>query len=346
MAQVKSDDIALGKARAASRGVKNSNSWISVVVGLVILVLILPTGFGSNISLMTTLSAVLFYLIMAQGWNLLGGLGGYLNFATALFMGVGAYFAAWLNNEYEMSLLETIIPAALAATLVSLVVGYATLRLRSHYFAIFTLILTFLGAVVAKNISSIGGGAGIYIHLDGDWTSESIAQYFFFMFLGLAVVASLIGYFVQNSNFGYALRAISEDEPAAEVLGIRTTDVKLRALLIGAALSGAAGAIYAFFTSYIEPTGVFNLDIALDIILVCVIGGMRSWLGPVIGAFIVVFLEQSLRLIIPSISILGASLPLETGRLLLGALLIIFALFFRQGIVGLFQGRRGRSVTV
>jgi len=339
-------DIALGGARASSSGVKKSRPWAGALLGVSILTLVLPVGFGTSISLMTMFSAVFFYLALAQGWNLLGGLGGYLNFATALFAGVGAYTAAWLHNQFELTLWQTILPGAIAAAVISLLVGYATLRLRSHYFAIFTLILTFLGAVVVKNMPALGGGAGIFLDLEGEWTSESIAQFYFFCFLALAVVATIIAFFVQHSNFGYALIAISEDETAAQVLGVRTMDVKLRALFIGSALGGAAGAIFAFFTSYIEPGGIFNLDIALDVILVCVIGGMRSWLGPVIGAFVVVFLEQSLRLLIPSLSVFGMELPTETGRLILGALLVVFALFFRRGIVGIFQSRRGRNLSV
>lgn len=346
MAKQSVGDVALGTARASSAGVATPKIWVGVVFAVVVFVGAILGGLNASLGVLTTLTAVFFYLTLAQGWNLLGGFGGYLNFASALFMGTGAYFAAWLHNEFGFGLVETIVPAAIAGALVSLVVGYATLRLRSHYFAIFTLILVFLGAVVVRNMPAVGGGAGIFFNMEGDWTSESLARYFFFLFFGLAVFASIITFFVENSNFGYALRAISEDEAAAQVLGVKTTEVKLWALVIGATLAGAAGAMFGFFTSYIEPAGVFHLDIALDVILIAVIGGLRSWMGPVIGAFIVVFLEQTLRLIIPGITIFGTALPAETGRLILGALLIIFALFFRRGIVGIFQARRGRLVNV
>lgn len=346
MAKQSVDDVALGTARASSAGVATPKIWVGLVFAFVVFVGAILGGLNASLGVLTTLTAVFFYMTLAQGWNLLGGFGGYLNFASALFMGTGAYLAGWLHNEFGLGLVETIVPAAMAGALVSLVVGYATLRLRSHYFAIFTLILVFLGAVVVRNMPAVGGGAGIFFDMEGDWTSESLARYFFFLFFGLAVFASIIMFLVENSNFGYALRAISEDEAAAQVLGVRTTEVKLWALVIGATLAGAAGAMFGFFTSYIEPAGVFHLDIALDVILIAVIGGLRSWMGPVIGAFIVVFLEQTLRLIIPEITIFGTALPAETGRLILGALLIIFALFFRRGIVGLFQARRGRLVNV
>ena len=160
------------------------------------------------------------------------------------------------------------------------------------------------------------------------------------------MLASVIAYLVDHSNFGYALRAISEDEPAAQVLGVKTVSVKLWALVIGAALGGAAGSVYAFQTGYIEPAGTFSLDLALDIVLVCVVGGLATWVGPLIGAVIVVVLEQWLRVFVPRLEFFGVGVPAETNRLVLGILLIVFALFIRRGIVGLFTERRGRRITV
>lgn len=339
-------DIALGQAKAASAGVRKARWWVTPLVALVIFAVLAPMGGVLGLGALTTLTTVMFYTVIAQGWNLLGGFGGYLNFGAAVFAGTGAYTAAWLNTEFEWSLWQTLIPAAIAAAFVSLIVGVATLRLRSHYFAIFTLVLTFLATVVVKNWPALGGAAGLFTFVDGDFNSRGLAMLFFYVLFGMALAATIIAYFVEHSNFGYALRAISEDEPAAQVLGVKTTSVKLWALLAGAGLGGLAGAVYAFFTGYIEPAGTFSLDLALDIVLVCVIGGMRSWLGPLIGSIIVVLLEQWLRVIVPNIDFFGFTIPAETNRLVLGILLLIFALFIRRGVVGLFSRRRGRVVSV
>ena len=340
------DDIALGQARASSAGVRRAPWWLTPLIGAIIFAIFAPLGFTLGLGLVTTLTTVLMYTVIAQGWNLLGGYGGYLNFGAAVFFGAGAYTAAFLNSEFGWDVWETLIPAAVAALVVSVVVGYATLRLRSHYFAIFTLVLTFLAMVVVKNWPALGGAVGLFVDVEGDFTSRSLAQYFYYLMFGLALIATIIAYFVEHSNFGYALRAISEDEPAAQVLGVKTTSVKLQALVLGAALGGLAGAVYAFLTGYVEPAGTFSLDLALDIVLVCVIGGMRSWLGPLIGSIIVVVLEQWLRLIVPRLDLFGFSIPAESNRLVLGILLLIFALFIRRGVVGLFSRRRGRVVSV
>src|SRR5690606_6897851 len=145
----------------------------------------------------------------------------------------------------------------------------------------------------------------------------------------------LVSFLIQRSNFGYALRAISEDEPAASVLGVKTTSVKLWALVIGAALGGLGGAVFAFQTGYNEPAGAFDLGVALVIVLVCVIGGLATWIGPLIGAIIVVLLEQVLRVVVPTLDLFGITFSAESNRLVLGVLLIVFALFARRGVVGM-----------
>lgn len=340
------ENIALAQAKASTGTSRAIPRWVFPVVAVALFAILAPMGYLSGLGLVTTLTAILFYVIVAQGWNLLGGYGGYLNFGAAVFVGSGAYMAAWLNHNWDWPVWFTLIPGAAAAVVVSVIVGYATLRLRSHYFAIFTLVLTFLAVTVVKNTPALGGAIGLFVSVDRGISSRDLAALFFYLMLGLAILATAVAYWVENSNFGYALRAISEDEPAAQVLGVKTVSVKLRALVIGAAFGGLAGAAWAFFTGYIEPTGAFNLKVALDIVLVCVIGGLGSWMGPLIGSFIVVGLEQFLRVTLPGIDLFGMGLPNETNRLILGIVLIIFALFIRRGVIGLLTKKRGRQISV
>lgn len=340
------EDTALAEAQAAAPDRRNLPRWVMPLIAIGILGVLAILGGSVGMGTLTTLITVVYYMVIAQGWNLLGGYGGYLNFGAAVFAGSGAYAAAWLNSEYGWSLWATFLPAAIAAVVVSLGIGYATLRLRSHYFAIFTIVFTFLAMVVVRNTPALGGALGFYTSVEGDLDARSLAHLFYYTLLGFALLATLVAYAVDHSNFGYALRAIAEDEPAARVLGVKTVSVKLWALVIGAALGGVAGSVYAFFTGYIEPAGTFSLNTALDIVLVCVIGGLGTWLGPMIGAVIVVVLEQWLRVALPGIEIFGFSLPAETNRLVLGILLLVFALFLRRGIVGLFGERRGRTLSV
>jgi branched-chain amino acid transport system permease protein len=341
------EDIALGKAVASGPPArKGGRLWPGPLVALAVFAVMIPFAYTLKLGIVTTLTTVLFYMLIAHGWNLLGGYGGYLNFGIVVFSGTGVYTAALLNTHLGWSMWVTLLPAALGAALVAVPVGIATLRLRGHYFAIFTLALTFLAIVVVLNTPALGGALGVYTTVDASGGPRALTASFYYALLVLVVLATAVAWLVEHSNFGYALRAIREDEDAAAVLGVRTFDVKLRALLLGAALAGLAGGVYAFQTGYIEPTGAFDLALSLDIVLVCVIGGLGTWQGPVIGAAVVVLLEQWLRTSIPDLTAIGLDIPAEANRLVLGVLLIVFALFARRGIVGLVRQQRGRRISV
>ncbi|MFW6090633.1 MAG: branched-chain amino acid ABC transporter permease [Actinomycetota bacterium] len=339
-------DTALDKARASLRPQRRRTPpWVGLAVAIVVLLAISPFAYTLQLGVVTTLTTALLYAVVALGWNLLGGYGGYLNFGAAFLVGSGVYTAALLNSNFGWSMWAGIVPAIIVASLVALPVGVATLRLRGFYFAIFTLALSSLAQVIVLNSDWLGEALGVYT--DAPVTgSRPLAALFYLTLLGLTIVAVVLSFWVEHSRFGYALRAIREDEDAAAVLGVRTAEVKLRALLLGAALAGAAGAILAFRTGYIEPFGTFNVAFSLDIVLVCVIGGMATWYGPLIGAFIVVWLEQWLRTTVPDLHPFGADIPAEASRIVLGLLLIVFALYARRGVAGFFRRVRGRRLAV
>lgn len=338
-------DPALAPAMAGAAPVRAGRWWPGPLAALVAAAIIAPFGYTLQLGIVTTLTTMLLYMVIAQGWNLLGGYGGYMNFGIVVFSGTGVYTAAVLNSELDWSIWQTLLPSALAAMVIAIPVGLATLRLRGHYFAIFTLTLTFLAQVIVFNTPALGGALGVYTTIEAD-SARTLAATFYYTLFALVIVATVIAWLIERSNFGYALRAIKEDEVGAAVLGVRTFDVKMRALVIGAGLAGLGGGVYAYFTGYIEPTGTFDLALALDIVLVCVIGGVGTWQGPLVGAAIVVMLEQFLRNTLAGVDVFGFAIPAETNRLVLGVLLIVFALFARRGVVGLVRRRRGRTVSV
>ena len=340
------EDIALAQATAGGPVRRPGRRWPGPAVALAGFVAMIPLAQTLQLGVVTTLTTALLYMVIAQGWNLLGGYGGYLNFGIVVFSGAGVYTAALLNNHLGWTMWQTLLPAALVSVVIAIPVGLATLRLRGHYFAIFTLTLTFLALIIVFNSPSLGGAFGLYTTVDASNGPRALASTFYYALLVLAVLATVVAYLVEHSNFGYALRAIREDEDGAAVLGVRTFDVKMRALLIGAALAGLGGGVYAYLTGYIEPNGTFDLSLSLDIVLVCVIGGLGTWQGPLIGAAFVVLLEQWLRTVLPDLDLFGLQIPPEASRLVLGALLILFALFARRGIVGLVRRRTGRTIGV
>jgi branched-chain amino acid transport system permease protein len=339
-------DTALDSARASSRpGWRRPPSWAGLLLALVLLAAIAPFSYALKMGIVTTLTTALLYAVAALGWNLLGGYGGYLNFGVALFTGTGVYTAALLNSKAGWSMWAGMLASLVVAMLVALPIGLATLRLRGYYFAIFTLVSVFLAQVVVLNTGALGGPLGVYTDAPAS-TPRGLVALFYLTLLALTVVAVVLSFVVAHSRFGYALRAIREDEDAAAALGVRTSEVKLWALLLGAGLAGLAGGVFAFRTGYVEPTGTFNVSFSLDIVLVCVIGGLGTWYGPLIGAFIVVLLEQWLRTAVPDFHPFGATIPAEASRVVLGLLLIFFALYARRGVAGFLQRARGRRLGV
>ncbi|HEY8486335.1 MAG TPA: branched-chain amino acid ABC transporter permease [Limnochordales bacterium] len=328
------------KAEAASRPWRGRVAAGAVLAGLV-LVGLQSQGLG----LLSTLTTVFLYVVLAQAWNLLGGYAGYLNLGMAVFFGVGAYTTAILNARYGIAPLAAVPAAGLASCLAAAMVGIPSLRVRGSYFAILTMILGFLAQVVALNSKLTRGAMGIYVS-PLPWDRRLVEQVFYFIYLALAVGTTWLVARLERSRFGYALVAVREDEDAAQVLGVRTTWVKMAALLAGALLAGAAGGIYAQRIGYLEPTGTFSLDISIDVVLMTLVGGAGTWQGPVIGVPLVMLLAEALRVGITRVALFGSRVPTEFNRVVLGAVLIVIALYARHGVMGLIRPVRGRRLTV
>jgi branched-chain amino acid transport system permease protein len=320
-------------------------TWPLVWLGFVVALVAIGLGLES-LALLSMLTTVFMFVALAQAWNILGGYGGYLNLGMGAFFGLGAYTSAILNHEFGWSPFVTPVLGGLTAVVLALVIGVPSLRIRGVYFAILTLILTFLMQRLAFNVPFTRGALGIFLpplELDRRQTE----QLFFFVFLGLAVASVVIVWSIERSRFGAALVAISEDEDAAEVLGVRTTRTKINAFVLGAFMAGIVGAFYAQRVTFIDPDAAFDLHVSIDPVLIAMYGGAGTWQGPLIGAPLVVVLGEILRVTFGGLGFLGRTgVPAEMARLIFGLVLIVVALFARQGIMGLIKGRRGSRVRV
>ena len=274
---------------------------------------------------------VLMYVALAGGWNLLGGYAGYMNFGTVLFFGVGAYTTAITSAGWHLNPLLTAPVAAVAAVVVSLLIGVASLRLRGGYFAIATFILTLAVQSLALVLGLTNGAKGLFITGLGISPIQA-TRVFFDLFLTLAAATILICWVVERTRWYSALIAIREDEDAAEVLGVPTARYKLAALLTGSAIAGIAGCFYAAQIFYIEPVGTFDFSISLATVVAAVIGGAGRWYGPVIGAVITQLLAQELFVHVQGVY----------SELSYGVLLIIVVLVAPGGVAGLASQVRRR----
>lgn len=307
-------------------------TWIGLLIALVVAVVIF--GLIGDLGLINTMGTVFMTMVIAQGWNLLGGYGGYLNLGMAVFFGLGAYTSAILAPGLPFWVL---VPAGgVVAAVGAFAIGVPSLRLRGAYFTILTLIIGFLVTTLAFNFDFTRGALGLFVP-SPPFSSAGVERFFYFVFLGLAIAAVLGVYLVERSRFGAALVAIREDEDAAAALGVQTTRVKMIAFLVGAAAAGVAGAIFSYRIGYIEPSSTFSLTLSINVVLMTIVGGSGTWQGPLIGVPLILLVSEFLRVSVTRLEVFGTGVPSELNRVVFGAILIAVAMFAKKGVVGMFQ---------
>jgi branched-chain amino acid transport system permease protein len=280
---------------------------------------------GPNPNTIRLLFVTFVWVTTSIAWNILGGFGGQVSFGFAVFYGLGAYTAALSINNQVNPFVSFLLGAAVAVV-ASIVVGVPTFRLRGPYFAIATIGVSEAVRVVMTNLSVTGGASGYRIIEKGAF--NQIER--FYGGLALAVVAVVVSILVRQSKFGLALIAIREDEDAASDLGVNPFPTKLLAHALAAALTGAAGGVYAWYAAFIHPQGVFAFSISVAILLMAIIGGIGTIWGPVVGGVVYGLIQEELI----------ASFP-QLHLLLYGSLLILIILFEPGGVVGLFDKSLG-----
>lgn len=272
-----------------------------------------------------TATMVLMFVALAVAWNLIGGFAGYACFGQVGFFGLGGYATAVLMVHERMSFWLAMAVSAVLTGLFAALVGWPLLRLRGHYFAVATLgVAEGLREIVTNTPDLTGGGAGITVATVGSgattpWLGN---DGFYLLFLGIAAVTVAVGVLVARSRAGYALRAISQNEDAAKAMGVNTTVAKTLTFAVSAALTGAAGAAYAFQQIAIFPERLFDVDITVLMVVMVILGGAGTVTGPVIGAVAITFAAEWLRQNYP-----------HAHTFLLGGLIIVAVVLLPQGFI-------------
>jgi branched-chain amino acid transport system permease protein len=317
----------------STSGVASKKATAGRVLLLVALIGIIGFGaYSRNLGVLNALGTVFMYAVLAQAWNILGGYGGYLNFGMVTFFGIGAYTTALLFHFYQLSPFLTAPFAGVTAAIAGFIIGVPTLRLRGAYFAIVTMIITFSVQILVLDVPFTQGALGIYLD-QLPFSPLGLERLFYFLFLGLAILVTILVYAIEHSNFGWALVAIREDEDAAEIVGVRTIEMKWVANALASCIAGIVGGLYAQRIMYLEPIGTFSFDISLNVVLMSVIGGPGTWQGPLIGAPIVLLVADMLRVTVTS----------EVNRTIFSLIVILVALFIPGGIMGLVRKIRQRG---
>jgi branched-chain amino acid transport system permease protein len=269
---------------------------------------------------------VLQYVVIATGWNILGGYAGYTNFGASAFFGAGAYTGAVLFNAFELPIYVQILGAAVMGMLLGIATGYLTLRIQGVYFAIATVALVIVLETIVHNVEYLGGASGVPVFAPPppQWFGGQ-TQFVFCVMLALAIGAVVLARWLEVSWVGRGLRAIRASEPAAESCGVPTLRLKLLACALSGGVMAAAGAPYSTYTSYLDPVSAFGLIIGLNALAMPLIGGTRSWLGPVIGALLLASVQQIATVTISS----------EYNILAVGLVLIAFVVAAPDGLLGI-----------
>lgn len=269
---------------------------------------------------------VFFWVAQASSWNLFTGFSGYFSFGQGAFYGVGVYAVGVLAVKQGWPLLTSLIAGAILAALLGIFIGVVVFRLRrlrGEIFALMTLAVAFVMGAVARVSSTIDGGQGI--PLSGVPVPEALGNYQAMTFrLGLivAVLAVVCAQLVQHSRLGWGLFSVRDDEDVAETLGVPTFRFKMFALGISTFLAGLSGAVHSLQISYVTIEEVFNIRVPLMVILMSILGGMRHWMGPVLGALVVHTLNDRLN---------RAGLE-DFSDLIIGALLILMIVVVKEGL--------------
>jgi branched-chain amino acid transport system permease protein len=300
-------------------------------------------------------------IIQGQAWNVVGGYAGQYSVGHAAYFGVGAYTTMMLLEVSRIPPWWGIWAAIAMAVLLSAIIGSITFRLRGPYFVLASISVAEIIRLAALYYKGFTRGAEGFLlseiptlHLFGQEIEFITKRPFYYVGLGLAVLSIAANWLVQHSKLGYYFQAIREDQDAAHSLGINLPFYKNVALAISAALTALAGGLYAMFVKFIDPNIAFGIDVSVQIVLICIIGGIGTILGPVIGAMVLVPLSEILRNPRGLVQI-GVLAPgsrfvefveahLSNAHLLVyGILVVVVILFAPEGVLGVIRRVAARA---
>jgi branched-chain amino acid transport system permease protein len=316
-----------------TRLLRRPGLWIPIV--LVLALGVLP-GITGSATLREGFFLLLMFVALASSLNILLGYTGYVSFGHIVFFGLGGYVGFYCLNVVHLPLVLACAAGGAAAGLLALGLGASILRLRGAYFALATLGINEAMRAFVSNFGPFGGPLGmsldfsIYRAYGGPGQALWLT---YFALLALTVVVIAMSYAVKSSKFGLGLLSIREDEDAAAILGVRTPAAKTIALVLSAIAPGVIGVLFFFKNGNIEPADAFRLQSSIEIIVMVMLGGFGTVLGPVIGAAG----YERLR------SFLLTSDPFKSLQLTIaGVVLLLIILFIPNGIVGWLHARLPR----
>ncbi len=309
---------------------QNSGLWLMLAL---LLVGGLWPAFTHNQANREMVYTILLSIVLASSLNIMLGYTGYVSFGHVVFFGLGGYVGMFLLHNHHFPLWSAALAGGIAAGLLAFLLGKAILRLRGAFFALATIGINEAIRALINNLTLFGGPAGISlnfnIYKDYGGAGEALwLVYYATLFLALATI--FLSYAIKTSKFGLGLLAIREDEEAAEVIGIVTPRAKTWAYVLSAFIPGIVGVLFFFKNGNIEPSDAFRLHFSIEMLVMIMLGGQGTVLGPLLGATGYQFLRGFL---------LTNSFFKDIQLAVAGFLLLIIVLFIPAGAVGWLKRR-------
>ncbi|MDY6323328.1 MAG: branched-chain amino acid ABC transporter permease [Succinivibrio sp.] len=301
---------------------------------------LIPLGMDPDGYLLRIVSMVVLFAAMAQAWNIVGGLANQLSLGHAAFFGLGAYTSTLLFIRQGISPWAGMLAGGVVAAVAMLLLSIPLFRLRGHYFALATLAFAEVLKIIAIHFADLTEGpTGITIPYGepsfANFQFESNTSYYV-VIVALFAVVSLIFWKLSTGAMGFRLRAIRENEQAAEVSGIDTYRIKLGTSMVSAFTMGMCGTVYAQFTYFFDPESIFSMTgISVRVALICIIGGMGRLWGPLIGACILIPLDEIAVNTMSDVAGLG---PFVTSVILIAAII-----YEPRGLISAWERLRRRA---
>ncbi len=304
---------------------RNPGLWLTILVALAI-------GVWPAVSNQAVAREVAFTILMsialAGSLNILLGYTGYVSFGHIVFFGLGGYVGFYLISALGVPLHVAMLVGGLSSGLLAFLLGKAILRLRGAYFALATIGINEAARSFINNFGPFGGPVGMSLNFKVYQSYGGAMQALWITYwtlVGLVLVMLIISFAVKSSKFGLGLMAIRENEDAAEVMGVVTPNAKTWAYVLSALIPGMVGVLFFFKNGNIEPGDAFRLNMSIEMIVMVMLGGQGTLLGPVLGGAGYQRLRGYLL-----VSPLFKNIQLAVA----GGLLLIIVLFIPAGVVG------------
>lgn len=313
---------------------KNWRNHLGILLPLLVVagLTIWPT-ITDSVSNRETTFTILKAIALATSLNILLGYTGYVSFGHIVFYGFGGYVGLYLVNDLEWSIWAGMLVGGLSSGLLAFLLGKAILRLRGAYFALATIGINEAMRAFINNFDLFGGPIGITLNFSvyRDYGGAAQAlELAFYVMAGLTFAALILSHLVRTSKFGLGLLAIRENEDAAEVMGVRAPDAKTWAYVLSAIIPGAVGVLFFFKNGHVEPHVAFPLHSSIELLVMVMLGGQGTVLGPILGAFA----YQGMRgFLVTSDFFKDIQLAVS------GVLLLLIVLFIPAGAIGWLRHR-------